>query len=172
MPTRSQLTPRTALLFGLVCIAFALIPILAGLGIIPVKTSDGTPAWVAVGAGLLFLFAGAILLSDAAAGGTGPDGQLLATAPAWVKPFQWVMGFAIMSMFASIFSWIAFGSGERHFQGSISLPFFSTHSPSSETEGRWAFGIGAVIMWCVVAGVVASTARKALARSKANAAKE
>ena len=164
MPNRSQLSARGAAWMGVVFIAFSLMPILAGLGIIPVHPTAGTPGWVAVGAGLSFLFAGAILLSDAVAGGLGPDGQLLDSAPQWVRKLQWIMGLAITVSFASIASWVAFGSGERHFSSSISLPFIATRGPSSEASGRWAFGIGAVILWCVIAAILVSTVRKALAK--------
>jgi hypothetical protein len=149
---------------GVVFIAFSLMPILSGLRLIPVHPTDGTPGWVVISAGLVFLFAGAILLSDAAAGGLGPNGQLFDTAPSWVKRVQWVLGLAITVSFASISSWIAFGSGERHFTSSFSLPFIAARGPSSEASGRWAFGIGAVILWCVIAAILVSTVRKALAK--------
>ena len=48
-------------------------------------------------------------------------------------------------MFA-VFAWIAFGSGERHFSLSMSIPGFSTSAHSSERSGRIAFGIGAGFM--------------------------
>lgn len=149
---------------GVVFIAFSLMPILSGLRLIPVRPTEGTPGWVAISAGLVFLFAGAILLSDAAAGGLGPDGQLLNTAPSWVKRFQWILGFAITVSFASIASWVAFGSGERHFSSSISMPFVAVRGASSETTGRWVFGCAAVVLWCVIAAILVSTARKALAK--------
>lgn len=144
------------------------MPILAGLRIIPVRPTSNTPGWVVVSIGLAFLFAGIILFSDAAAGGTGPDGQLLDTAPAWVKPFQSVMALAIAATLASIASWIAFGSGERHFSMSISLPFIAARKLGGDTMGRWAFGIGAVLILCVIAGVLVSVARKALAKNAAD----
>lgn len=166
MQSRSQLTPRGAVIFGLVSIACSLMPILGGLGLLSAKPTAGTPGWVVVVSGLAFLFAGLILLSDAAAGGLGPDGEMLGPIPPWVKPFQAVMGFAVASAIASTASWVAFGSGERHFQTSISLPFFATRSSGSDTTGRWAFGIGAVLMWCVIGGVLVSAARKRLARNR------
>lgn len=149
---------------GVVFIAFATLPILVGLRLIPVRPTDGTPGWVAICAGLGFLFAGAVLLSDAAAGGLGPDGQLLDAAPPWVKRFQAVMGLAIAVTLASIASWVAFGSGERHFSLSVSLPFMAARGAGSETMGRWVFGFGAVLIWIVIAGVLVSAAGKALAK--------
>jgi len=166
MPTDSQLTPRQAVIFGSICIACALTPILAGLRMISTWPTAGTPGWVAVCSGVVFLFAGLIFLSDAAAGGLGPNGLLLETAPAWVKPFQWVAGLAIVASSASVMSWVAFGSGERHFSSQMSLPFVTIRSSSGDTTGRWAFGIMAVAMWLMVAAILVRTARDALAKRR------
>lgn len=149
---------------GVVFIAFSLMPILSGLRLVPVRPTAGTPGWVAISAGLMFMFAGAILLSDAAAGGLGPDGQLLTTTPPWIRRFQWILGLAITVSFASIATWVAFGSGERHFSSSISLPFVAVRGASSETTGRWVFGCAAVVLWCVIAAIMVSAARKAIVR--------
>ena len=43
MPNRSQLSARGAAWMGVVFIAFSFMPILAGLGIIPVHPTAGTP---------------------------------------------------------------------------------------------------------------------------------
>src|SRR6185437_64983 len=59
MPNQPQLTARGASLMGVVFIAFSLIPILGRLRAIRVQPTDGTPGWVAICAGLGFLFAGA-----------------------------------------------------------------------------------------------------------------
>lgn len=159
MPTDTKLSPKSAVFFGLVCIAASLIPILAGLGIIPIKPTDGTPRWVGVCCGLAFLFAGFVLFSDAVDGVLGPDGQVLDTAPAWVKSFQAVMGLGIVASLASVTSWVAFGPGERHFQTTVSLPFVTMHPKSSDSLGRWVFGFMAVLMWCMVAGALVHGAR-------------
>jgi hypothetical protein len=167
MPTETKLSPKRAVVFGLVCIAASLVPILAGLGKIPIKPTDGTPGWVGVCCGLAFLFAGFILFSDAVDGVLGPDGQVLDSAPAWVKSFQAVMGFAIVTSLASVTSWVAFGSGDRHFQSSISLPFVAYRTSSSDSVGRWVFGFMAVIMWCMIGGALIRGARNALAKNGA-----
>jgi len=164
MPNQPQLTARGASLMGVVFIAFSLIPILGRLRAIRVQPTDGTPGWVAICAGLGFLFAGAILLSDAVAGGTGPDGQLLDDVPPWIKRFRAVMGLAIAVNLATIASWVAFGSGERHFSMSVSVPFMAARGASSESLGRWMFGSMAVLIWIVIAGALISTAREALAK--------
>lgn len=151
---------------GIVFIACALIPVLAGLGVLPAHrcAADSAPAWIGVCIGLAFFLAGLVLLSDAVAGGTGTDGQLRDDAPGWIRRFQSVMGLAIAATLATITSWVAFGPGERHFSMSISLPFIAAGKAGSDTLGRWVFGFGAVLIWTVIAGSLFNSARKALAK--------
>ncbi len=151
---------------GILFIGCGLIPALAGLGTFSVRGSAGTdaPSWIGVSVGLAFFLAGLILLSDAAAGGTGPDGQLRDDAPPWIRRLQSVLGLAIAVTLATIASWVAFGSGERHFSMSVSLPFIAAGKAGSDTLGRWVFGFVAVLTWIVIAGTLISVARKALAK--------
>jgi hypothetical protein len=77
VPNSSQLPPRSAVLFGLLFMAAGVPPILAALGMLPVPLTRGTPAWVGVCAGLLFILGGAAIINGyAIAGGAGPDGDL------------------------------------------------------------------------------------------------
>jgi hypothetical protein len=75
-----------------------------------------------------------------------------------------VLGLAIAVTLATIASWVAFGSGERHFSMSVSLPFIAAGKAGSDTLGRWVFGFVAVLTWIVIAGTLISVARKALAK--------
>src|SRR6476646_5635422 len=61
MAQQSQLNARSAVTFGLVCVAVSVPPILGGLGVIDMKLTPGTPRWVGVGAGCAFLLAGITL---------------------------------------------------------------------------------------------------------------
>lgn len=142
------------------------MPILGGLGVIDLKMTPGTPQWVGVAAGGLFLLAGVMLIVDGASGAIGADGQLAADAPAWVHVFQSLMGLGIVAAMGAITSWIAFGPGERHFSSTVSLPFFWYHPKSSDTTGRWAFGIAAVLIWCIIAGVIVSSVRRLIVRAR------
>jgi len=168
MSSRSELSARGAALFGAIFIAVSVVPALAAVGILPTQPRTDTPSWIGIACGLAFLFAGLILLSDAAAGGLGPGGVLRDDAPGWIRRFQSITGFVIATLLATITSWVAFGRGERHFSSSISVPFVSTSSRGGDTMGRWAFGLAAVMMWCVIGGVLVSAARKSLARHRAN----
>ena len=160
-----SLTPRAAVLLGLLCIVVAAMPILAGLHVIPVKPTAGTPGWVGVGVGLMFLFAGVTLLADAAAGGTGPNGELPPNAPPAFHAVQSILGLGIVVAMAAVFSWIAFGPGERHFSTTISIPFVAWR-PSGDTMGRWAFGIVAVLIWTVITFAIVVSMRRLVIRMR------
>lgn len=156
----NQLTRRTALSLGALCLLCGLFPILGGLGVIDLHRPPDVPAWMGVAAGSVFLLAGVILFADAAAGGTNPDGSLPATAPAYVRHIQTATGASIVLVMTVMVTWIAFGKGERHFSTTISLPFAFYRSASSGLSGRVAFGIAAVLMWLVmILGTVAALKR-------------
>ncbi len=148
---------------GLFCAALAAEPILVGLGVIPIRPTPGTPGWVVVCAGFAFLFAGGALIVTAASGGTGPSGELVKPMSLALRRVQSVMALGIVGSFAAIASWIAFGPGDRHFSSVAALPFVATRWHGGETTGRWAFGIGAVILWCVIAGVLVVSVRREIA---------
>ena len=117
--------------------------------------SDGTPPWVGVAAGLAFLLGGlAVIVGYGVAGGIAPDGDLPAGTPFFVRLVQYVLGLGITAMLASIASWVAFGSGSRHFSGSGLF----VGGALNEALGRAVFGIGAVLTWAITA-VIASSRR-------------
>lgn len=163
MANPTQLTPRGALLLALVCVASGVFPILAGVGIVPIRLENDTPGWIAVAAGSTFLLAGGALVVDALAGGIGPGGDLPAGTKPGLRAAQNVCGFGIVVLFATIASWIAFGKGERHFTTTISLPFMWARQSHSDASGRWAFGACAVLLWIVVLAVSVKSARRLLA---------
>jgi len=143
----NQLTPRGAILFGTLFIAFGVYPVLAGLGVVHGRSAPGVQPWVVVATGSMFIFGGlAIINAYAIAGGTQANGDLSATAPAAVRIAQYVLGLGIVGSMFAVFAWVAFGSGERHFSSSISIPGLSMPTHSSERAGRIAFGIAAGFM--------------------------
>jgi len=146
---RNQLSPGAAIVIGVFFGAMGTFVLLQALGTFgPARLSDGTPPWVGVVAGLLFLLGGlAVIVGHGIAGGVGPDGDLPAGTPFGVRVVQYVLGVAIIAMLASIASWVAFGSGSRHFSGSG--PFIT--GAVNEALGRTAFGIGAILMWIFMA---------------------
>ena len=161
MPVQQQLSRRSATLLGLVFIAAGGPPILIGSGAIAGTLTPGTPGWVGVAAGLLFVCTGAaVIVGFAVAGGAAPDGDLPAATPLALRAMQCFLGFCIVGLLLAITSWIAFGSGERHFSSTTTWPFGATSNASSERVGRFMFGVAAIaigIFW--VAGTVVSVRR-------------
>jgi hypothetical protein len=147
MSSAQRLSPRGAFLVALVCLAAGCPPILIALGIVPGELTPGTPAWVGVAAGLVFVGAGAaVIVGFAVAGSAGPDGDLPAGTPIGVRAAQYLLGFIIVGLLVAITTWVAFGSGKRHFSSTVSWPFGVQSVASSERQGRIVFGAAAIAM--------------------------
>lgn len=145
--SNDKLTPRGAVVMGILFMAAGTYPVLAGFGVVPVNPSPGVPPWVILAVGSMFMLAGlAIINGYAVAGASQADGSLPDDAPLFARVTQYLLGLAIVGLMFAVFAWVAFGPGERHFSSSISLPFWSISSHSSERSGRIAFGIGAGLM--------------------------
>ena len=133
MKPGEQPSPRTAVILGVLVIACGIAPILGALKLIPAPLTPGTPVWVGVCAGMLFVLGGVALINGYAFG-------------ARTRPFaENALGFAICAVFAAVFGWIAFGSGDRNFSSSIELPFWRHDGRGSEWFGRAMFGLGALM---------------------------
>jgi hypothetical protein len=72
---------------------------------------------------------------------------LPAGTPFGVRLLQYLLGLGIAGSLTAIFTWIAFGPGERHFSSTVVLPFMTHDGASGETSGRVVFGIAAVLIW-------------------------
>jgi hypothetical protein len=141
-----QLTPRGAIIMGIVFIVAGLWPIAVGLGI-PKIENGPQAAWVAIAAGAIFVLGGlAVILDYGIAGGVGPDGDLVAGTPFAIRALNLVLGLAIVGLMAAVFGWVAFGPGPRQFSTTIALPFYTSHSHSGELTGRIAFGFSTVLL--------------------------
>jgi hypothetical protein len=92
-------------------------------------------SFMAVPAGLMFVFAGALL-----------------ALPAGSTRWRGLLAALVMSCFAITLDWIAFGPGERKFSGGIGLGFVTIGSNPGELFGRAMFGLFAVILdLCAIA---------------------
>jgi len=142
----TALSPRAAVVLGLVVSGMGGLIVLLAVGIIPgAEGSLEAPRWVVAVAGFSFVLAGAaMIVGYAVAGGAGPDGDLPAGTPRWVRVTQSVLGLGIISALGAVATWVAFGPGPRGF--TVTLPFVG-RGPGDETLGRAVFGIGAVLMW-------------------------
>ena len=72
-------------------------------------------------------------------------GALLAM-PADMSRVRGILAAIVVTGFALMFDWIAFGPGERHFTASASSHGAGVRTPVSSTTGRIAFGIVALMM--------------------------
>lgn len=138
----NQLTPRGAIIVGVLCMIGGVYPVLAGLRVFHGRPVSGEPPWVIIAAGSMFILAGlAVINGYAVAGRPQANGNLSADAPFIARVTQYVLGIAIVGLMFAVFAWISFGPGERHFASSISIPGVSMSGHSSERSGRIAFGI-------------------------------
>ena len=152
MGDRNQLSAGGAIVIGVVLGAMGTVVMLLALGTFGGnQLTEGTPPWVGVAAGAMFVLGGlAVIVGYGVAGGVAPDGDLPPGTPASVRLVQSALGLGITATLASIASWVAFGSGARHFSGSG--PFIS--GAVNEALGRTVFGVGAVLTWIFMAVMI------------------
>ena len=158
--SRKTVIATVALTWALGCIP----PWLAASGLLPhgPASSDQAPVWLAWIFGLVFFLAGlAVIVKTLAGGDLDAGGGLPLTAPRAVRAAYDVIVTAIVVSLATLFSWVAFGAGARHFSvyaeggvNSVSL------DGSGEMSGRVAFGLAAILGWVIVCSVMVSIARR------------
>ncbi len=164
MASSPELSPRGAIIAGLFCIAMGVFPILGALDIIHAPLTPGTPVWVGIAAGVLFILGGFVLMNSYAFGPRPiSDAEGLAAAGPYRAFAQVFLTAMICLVLAAITGWIAFGPGEREFSMSIDIPFYSSASKSRGLAGRVLFGFGA-IMAAVMAIAVAVSGLRQLRR--------
>jgi hypothetical protein len=146
-------TRREAMVVGALFAAIGFYFVLVSLGLLPPPSEVHVPMWVMTMVALCFLLGGlAVLIPVAVTGEVRADGELPPDAPQWLRVLQYLFGLALFGLFAMIGSFVAFGSGVRSFDISLS---FLTSNGWSEIIGRIAFGIGALITWfCLIAFAV------------------
>jgi hypothetical protein len=166
----NQLSPRAAIVTGIVFMLCGLFPVLVGLGVFHTPPTPGTPRWVVIAAGGMFILAGAAIINGyAVAGGAQANGDLSESAPFAARVLQYVLGTSIVGLMFAVFAWVAFGPGERHFSSSVSIPGLSASGRSSDRSGRIAFGIASAFMGLFFVLGAVSGARRLL-RSRAGSA--
>jgi hypothetical protein len=73
---------------------------------------------------------------------------------------QYFLGLGTVGSLTAVFTWIAFGPGERHFSTTIVLPFTVHRGTSGDTSGRTLFGIAAVAFWLFLVAFGVSGAQR------------
>jgi hypothetical protein len=162
MNSKSQLSPRMAILVGLLFIVMGLAatPLAAKLvapGWHP--TTDAPPLLVEYSIGLIFALAGFAIIFGYAVGRADANGNLPADAPLWLYVTQQLLVLGIVGTMGVLFSWISIGSGPRAF--TMSTPI-GTSPVANTLIGRIAFGIGAILFWIFFVAVAVIAARRLL----------
>ena len=156
-----SLSPLGGFVIGGVFAAFGLIPILAGLRVIPMRMSPGIPPWLVVAVGSMFVAGGFSLINGYGfGGGLQEDGDLAGTAPYALRVAQYLLGLAILGLMFTVFAWVAVGSGERHFSSWMSFAGHPFREASSELFGRIAFGVCAAFLGLFLASSAVAGVRR------------
>lgn len=146
MDSPQPLTPRAALVVGLVFIASGILPMLAAFDIGPLSQEDiSGPPWLGFVAGGIFAAAGLAVMAGSRAPLTGT-----------------LFGVLALAGLAMIGNWVAFGAGERACSGSISLPWLWSESDFSGLGCRIPFGLGALITDAFLCYMIVAMVQKTL----------
>jgi hypothetical protein len=162
MDSKSQLSPRMAILVALlfIVIGLAATPLTAELfapGWHP--AADAPPLLVQYSFGLIFVLAGFAIIIGYGVGRVDANGNLPADAPLWLYVTQQLLVLGIVGTMGALFSWISIGSGPRAF--TMSTPI-GTSPVGNSVIGRIAFGFGAVLFWIFFVAVAVIAARRLL----------
>jgi hypothetical protein len=161
MAGSAELSPRGAVIVGLFCVVLGAFPILGALGFIDMRLTPGTPVWVGVAAGVLFVLGGLVVINSYALGPQAiSDSEGLAAAGPYRAFAQIFLTTMICVTLAAIAGWVAFGPGEREFSTSVDLPFYSNRGKSTGWGGRALFGIGAILVGIMAIAVVVAGFRR------------
>jgi hypothetical protein len=159
MDSKSQLSPRMAILVALlfIVIGLAATPLTAKL-LLPGwhPTTDAPPLLVQYSFGVIFVLAGLAIIIGYGVGRVDANGNLPADAPLWLYVTQQLLVLGIVGAMGALFSWVSIGSGPREF--TMSTPLGT--SPGNTVIGRIAFGIGAILFWIFFVAVAVMAARR------------
>jgi hypothetical protein len=142
---------------------------LAASGVVPSRPPGpgDDPAWLAAPIGLTFFFGGMAVIVRSFAGADASSGELSENAPRALRAVYDLMVAAIPILLAVLFTWVAFGPGERHFTvsgGSGGSAVAMPVSGGGQIIGRVAFGFAAVLGWVIAGLMGVSMARRWFSR--------
>jgi hypothetical protein len=137
----APIPPVVKWLFGPLLLAVGGLELAVASGWIGLDASRlHAPLWLLGATGVSFVSIGLVLLMDGI--------EALERVKGW-------LAFVFLVSFTSIFNWVAFGPGERHFTTSSSVGVgpvgVSSASSGHELGGRIAFGIFAVLLDLLIA---------------------
>jgi len=146
MPTvpKTPSDSRSTIFFALITAAIGLFYVVVSI-VGPTHPKPGAaPAWIGFVCGLVFVLGGgAVLIQTLFKGGDESTANPISGAPPWLGFVYKMLCLAIVLGLGAVATWVAFGPGPRTFGG--------TGAFLGEKGGRVAFGIGAVIIWSIVA---------------------
>ena len=143
--------------------ALGTMPLLALMGILPTRAPrpDDAPAWIGLAIGLAFFLAGLMVIVRSFAGMPDSSTEPAETAPRALRIFYDLIVTPIPILLALLFTWVAFGPGERHFTMSLGSGGTGVAMPvNGQIFGRAMFGAGAVLAWIMVAFMLRTLARR------------
>jgi hypothetical protein len=148
----SNPSPKSTIIFGLIAASIGVFYILLAGGIfgpIARQPDQEAPAWLGIVVGLIFLLGGsAVVIQTSLRNANASRQGLPAATPFWLRSFYQLLCLGIVASLGVVATWVAFGPGKRTFTGSGAF--------LGEVGGRAAFGIGAVLIWIVLAPIITS----------------
>jgi hypothetical protein len=164
-----QTANKIHIAIGLLTAAIGTMPLLAALGVLPSRppAPGDDPAWLAAPIGLTFFLGGMAVIVRSFAGADASSGELPGNTPRALRAVYDLMVTAIPILLAALFTWVAFGPGERHFSVSGGTGGSAVTMPvpgGGQIIGRVAFGFVAVLGWVVAGWMTVSMARRWLSR--------
>ena len=129
--------------FGAIAAAAGLYFVLGGLGLAALPDDEGTPGWIGVLAGVVFL-CGGIAVATQALGRADQHGELPADAPIWMRLVQHLGALVIVGSLAAIGTWVTLAGAADRF--AMSTSFTGQVQPGASVV-RFAFGLGALATW-------------------------
>jgi hypothetical protein len=128
--TTDQLSPRGRAAVAAICLTMGAGIVALAAGVIPADEAKfHAPHWVVGACGFVFLLAGIMIM-----------------IPPTMLRMQYFLGAVLLSLFAAIPGWIAFGPGPRVFGGSVSFGAITSATQPVASTGRIVFGIAAVLV--------------------------
>ncbi len=145
----------TLLAIGAVVGGGGLYFVLVGMNVLPPPSHTYAPGWIVVCCGLAFLAAGISVLVRGWLGLDDKVQELPEGTPVAIKSVYSLSGLIVVTALAGVGTWVAFGSGERHFSAAGLIS-----GPVGEGIGRTVFGIGAILTWLIVVLMARASAKK------------
>lgn len=144
---------RSSLIIALLTIALGIVIVLASLGIFPVSDeSFSAPSWVVSLAGFAFLTAGFLLLLTLQ---KRAESGVQSREPRLKVFMRGGVTILLLTIFAVLSHWAAFGSGASNFESASRMPVLAAVPSGSGTVGRLGFVAGALLVdGLLILGVV------------------